>query len=97
MKELKQSGKPVNDSVELCREVSPRMETLQRRAAILDGFVQRAELVRILGISERTLQRYDESRAGPPRIPVGHQTWYRVESVREWLIARETAGPIRRR
>jgi len=66
-------------------------------AELLTGFISRHELCRALGISERSLQRFDQRRCGPPKIIVGNATWYRVTTVREWLAGRESGGPVRRR
>ena len=66
-------------------------------AALMDGFISRQDLCLAIGISERSLQRYDQIRSGPPKITIGNATWYRVTAVREWLTGRETGGPVRRR
>lgn len=42
-----------------------------------------------LGISERTLLRWAQSRKGPPRIKVGRSVFYRRSSVEAWLATLE--------
>jgi predicted DNA-binding transcriptional regulator AlpA len=56
---------------------------------VLDGFVRRAELAKMLGLSARTLDRWHSLRAGPPRVCVGRTILYNVESVRAWLRSHE--------
>ncbi len=50
-------------------------------------FIPRKELIGLLKISERTLQRLDARRKGPPRIRVGTKTMYYIPAVREWLLS----------
>ncbi len=50
-------------------------------------FISRKQLLEILKISERTLQRLDARRKGPPRIRVGTKTMYYIPAVREWLLS----------
>jgi predicted DNA-binding transcriptional regulator AlpA len=63
-------------------------ETLSPRP-VLAGFLRREELAAQLGISPRTIDRWQVSRLGPPRVHVGRTILYSVESVREWLHSRE--------
>jgi hypothetical protein len=63
----------------------------------LDDFITRAEVLEMLNISERTLQRLDQRREGPPKIRVGNTVIYRREAIRLWLISRETPSSLRRR
>jgi hypothetical protein len=39
---------------------------------ILDGFLRREELAQQLGLSPRTIDRWEALRKGPPRVCVGH-------------------------
>jgi hypothetical protein len=50
-------------------------------------FISRKQLLEILEISDRTLQRIDARRKGPPRIRVGKKTMYYMPAVREWLLS----------
>jgi predicted DNA-binding transcriptional regulator AlpA len=56
---------------------------------ILDGFLRREELAQQLGLSPRTIDRWEALRKGPPRVCVGRTILYSVDSVREWLRSRE--------
>jgi predicted DNA-binding transcriptional regulator AlpA len=56
---------------------------------VLAGFLRRDELARQLGLSPRTIDRWEALREGPPRVHVGRTILYNVESVREWLRSRE--------
>jgi predicted DNA-binding transcriptional regulator AlpA len=65
---------------------------------ILDGFLRREELAQQLGLSARTIDRWEALRIGPPRVCVGRTILYDVESVREWLRSREQqASPMQTR
>lgn len=56
---------------------------------VLEGFLRREELAKQLGLSPRTIDRWQALREGPPRVHVGRTILYNVESVREWLRSRE--------
>ncbi|MDQ2104437.1 helix-turn-helix domain-containing protein [Azospirillum isscasi] len=53
-------------------------------------------LAAMLGISERTLQRWHAARRGPARCKVGKLIRYRIEAVRDWLAANEERPVVRR-
>jgi hypothetical protein len=67
--------------------------------AVLDGYVTRENLAAQLGKSMRTIDRWEQHRAGPPRVLVGKTIFYRLESVRNWLLSCEVKRdePRRRR
>jgi len=56
---------------------------------VLDGYVTRRGLADEFGVSLRTVDRWEALRIGPARTTIGKQVLYRVESVRDWLKARE--------
>lgn len=56
---------------------------------IEDEYVTPDSLARSLGVSVRTLDRWNAKRSGPPRTVVGRTILYRRESVQEWLRSRE--------
>ena len=60
---------------------------------VLDGFISPEELAKELGVSVRTLARWDAERTGPPRAVCGRKPLYRVESVRRWLAMSERDSP----
>lgn len=64
-------------------------DTGSTQTDFLAGFLTEAEYVRRRGISRRTAQRARQLRLAPPYILIGRQVYYRVESLREWLVARE--------
>jgi hypothetical protein len=43
----------------------------------------------LLNRSVRTLQRLAAHQSGPPRIKIGRLIFYRIESVRAWLVQQE--------
>lgn len=51
-------------------------------------------LSRLLGVSERTLARWNARRIGPPKITIGKTVLFDVAKLPEWLASRETQ-PIR--
>ncbi|MBL8704454.1 MAG: hypothetical protein JNM30_06415 [Rhodospirillales bacterium] len=64
------------------------MDTPQN-SSVLQGFISEAEYAAERGVSLRTCQRNRQLRQAPPYIVVGRQVLYRVEAIREWLVARE--------
>lgn len=58
-------------------------------SVLLADFLTPIDLARQLGISPRTLARWNAQRIGPPRCKVGRLTLYRVEAVRSWMIEQE--------
>jgi hypothetical protein len=57
-------------------------------------FHSREELALELGISPRTVARWEVLRTGPPITRIGRQVLYRKSSVRVWLAAQESQ-PVR--
>ena len=49
-----------------------------------------------LGVTVRTLARWEERRVGPPRIRIGRLVLYDLGKLPEWLETHET-GPVPRR
>lgn len=56
---------------------------------LLSGYLPRADLAAELGVSERTLARYENRPDGLPSSVIGGRKLYRIESVRNWLLAQE--------
>ena len=57
---------------------------------VLGGeYLTRPELAAELGVSERTIWRWDNARVGPPRTVLGERLLYRREGVTQWLRDRE--------
>jgi predicted DNA-binding transcriptional regulator AlpA len=67
----------------------PASQTPTLPKLILDGFLRREELAQQLGLSPRTIDRWESLRKGPPRVCVGRTVLYNVDSVREWLQSNE--------
>ena len=53
-----------------------------------------AEVADILGVSERTLNRWHSLRQGPPRCKIGRAVRYVASSVAAWMAAQEVQ-PLR--
>ena len=65
-------------------------QTTPQAKLILEGYLRTEELAAQLGLSRRTLGRWQANRkGGPPRIRVGRTVLYSVESVRQWLASQE--------
>lgn len=58
----------------------------------LEGFVSEEAYAARRGVSIRTCQRDRQLRQSPPYVVIGRQVYYRVEAVRDWLIAHEHSG-----
>ena len=57
--------------------------------AILSDYITEGELARQLGVTQRTLRRWNAYGEGPPRTKVGCRILYRRASVTQWLANRE--------
>ena len=51
----------------------------------LDEYLTKNELATILRKSTRTLDRWDLTGDGPPKVQIGRTVLYRRESISEWL------------
>jgi predicted DNA-binding transcriptional regulator AlpA len=56
---------------------------------ILIGLLTPEQLAQQLGVTTRTLSRWEVQRIGPPRVVIGRQIFYRIASVDAWLVSRE--------
>jgi hypothetical protein len=57
--------------------------------SVLEAYISETDLARQLKRSVRTLQRLAARQSGPPRIKIGRLIFYRIESVRAWLVQQE--------
>ncbi|WP_285672903.1 helix-turn-helix transcriptional regulator, partial [Paralimibaculum aggregatum] len=53
------------------------------------GLLTASEAAALLGVSERTLRRWDQARCGPPRSAAGRKPIYRLDTVLHWLKRQE--------
>jgi hypothetical protein len=60
---------------------------------ILENHLTKAATAAQLGVTERTLDRWDRLRSGPPRTKMGQAVLYRVDALRTWLKAQEREQP----
>lgn len=58
----------------------------------LEGFISEEEYAARRGVSLRTCQRDRQLRQSPPFVVIGRRVFYRVEAVRDWLLAREQSA-----
>jgi DNA-binding transcriptional MerR regulator len=47
---------------------------------------------RLMGISTRTLRRWSNTHAGPPRLKIGKRYFYTREMIVQWMAARIMAS-----
>lgn len=55
---------------------------------LIDDYLDRRGLAAELKVSERTIERYDAMRIGPPRVKIGSRWYYPRQRARDWLAAR---------
>lgn len=60
---------------------------------LLNGWLSRDELAKELRVSPKTIKRWDSERTGPPFTQIGMKKYYNRDSVRAWLLSRESAQP----
>jgi predicted DNA-binding transcriptional regulator AlpA len=63
---------------------------------LLEEYLPPKALASELGVSLRTIYRWNALGYGPPRVKVGAKILYHTEAVRDWLKANER-GPVRER
>ena len=56
---------------------------------LFEGLVSEIEYARQRGVSLRTCQRDRQLRQSPPFVTIGKKVYYRIESIRKWVIAQE--------
>ncbi len=61
----------------------------QAAGTVFGDIMTPENLARKMGISLRTLARWNSLRIGPPRVVIGRTILYRLESVRQWMKDRE--------
>lgn len=71
--------------------------TLPPQAGILDGLLPVDALAAELGVHVRTLTRLSDQPNGLPYVRLGARRYYRIETVKTWILAQERAqNPLRR-
>jgi hypothetical protein len=53
-------------------------------------YITPRRLSRLLGVTERTLARWDARRIGPPKITIGKTILFDIAKLPDWLASRET-------
>jgi hypothetical protein len=56
---------------------------------LLEGYITREQCAESLNVGVRTLEKWEASNEGPPVTRVGKRPYYRVQGVKDWLIALE--------
>lgn len=69
-----------------------RASTVAPPTDFLDGFISEEDYAARRGVSLRTCQRDRQLRQSPPFVVIGRRVYYRIEAVRDWLLAREQAA-----
>ena len=52
-------------------------------------YITAHRLAALLGVTVRTLERWDAARIGPPKIKIGKRVLFDVAKLPEWLATRE--------
>jgi len=60
-------------------------------------YMRQQQLAGILGVSARTLARWNSLGIGPPKIAIGKTVLFDLEKLPDWLAARETVPTRNRR
>lgn len=55
----------------------------------LEGYISERDYAARRGVSLRTCQRDRQLRQAPPYVLIGRQVYYRIASLRDWLVSRE--------
>lgn len=63
---------------------------------VLAGYISEEQWAKQRRVSRRVVQRERQLRTGPAFTKIGKRVFYRIEAVREWLLAHEQQ-PLRRR
>jgi len=58
----------------------------------LSGYLTKSDLAKALGLTCKTLDRWQINGLGPPRVQVGKLVLYRQEMIESWLQEREGEG-----
>lgn len=64
---------------------------------LLEGYIDHREAAKRLGVSARTLTRWNAHRKGPPHTKIGKVTLYRIAGIAEWLSDNERKPAVNRR
>lgn len=63
---------------------------------LLSGYARPREVADALGVTIRTLSRYESQPNGVPSVLIGGRKWFRLASVRAWIEAHERRANPRR-
>jgi excisionase family DNA binding protein len=69
-------------------DTAPAVADLRRK------YITVSDAADALGVSKRTLDRWESQRVGPPRTKIGRTSLYRAEALEAWMRDRETS-PVR--
>jgi hypothetical protein len=69
------------------------MKGVAKMSDLLADYIREREAAIQIKKSVRTLQRWEREQTGPPLTRIGRERFYRVESFKAWLAARERKAP----
>jgi hypothetical protein len=58
-------------------------------STLLEDYITPVQLAAELGITLRTLRRWEQMRIAPPRTAIERQIFYKISSVKAWMESRE--------
>src|ERR1700745_2563477 len=77
------------ESVMIADKAAPEAVGSDAGHSVLDGFISEQEYARQRGVSLRTCQRERALRKSAPYVLLGKKVFYRVATVRAWLLAQQ--------
>lgn len=60
---------------------------------ILSNYISAESLAEQIGVTPRTLFRWQQKRVGPPVTQIGRKNFYKISSVEDWLKQNEGLPP----
>jgi predicted DNA-binding transcriptional regulator AlpA len=81
--------KPVQTMVRRVIDASPQASPAESEMAIGSRrYVSARRVASMLGVSLRTLSRWDAAGTGPPKIKIGKKVFFYLGKISEWLASR---------
>jgi phage terminase Nu1 subunit (DNA packaging protein) len=67
----------------------PAEESQAVLLSLFSNYITKAELASAADVSDRTIDRWERSGIGPPRISIGGRIFYNRQTVFAWIAAKE--------
>jgi phage terminase Nu1 subunit (DNA packaging protein) len=87
------TGDSITTATEEPKGTDPQVAGEARMADVIElegrRYATQPGLARLLGVTTRTLSRWDERRMGPPKIKIGRRVLYDLAKLHDWLGSHE--------